>query len=309
MLLGMRLLFDSFWRALGYCLHPRVLSLSLLPLLIMAALAWIVSHFYWDAAVQSVAEWITASGLLRQVWDWLGQLGGGNFATVLAPLLVLAAAVPVIVILCLLGVAAFMTPALVALVARSRFSALQKRQGASFWQSLWWSLGSSLMGLLAIAVSSPLWLIPPLILIVPPLIWGWLAYRVMAFDALAEHASRQERQVLLRRHRMPLLIIGLLTGYLGAAPAIVWASGVFFAAAFFVLIPLGIWIYTMVFALSSLWFAHYCLAALGQLREAEGLMLLPPTRDHLGAHASASELASRTPKKMRKARKRKKGNI
>jgi hypothetical protein len=33
-----------------------------------------------------------------------------------------------------------------------------------------------------------------------------------------------------------------------------------------VLIPVAIWIYTLVFVFSSLWFAHYCLAALAQLR-------------------------------------------
>lgn len=57
-----------------------------------------------------------------------------------------------------------------------------------------------------------------------------------------------------------------MTGYLGAAPSLVWASGVIFAAAFFILVPLAIWIYTLVFAFSSLWFAHYCLAALERLR-------------------------------------------
>ena len=71
---------------------------------------------------------------------------------------------------------------------------------------------------------------------------------------------------IFHRHRAALLGIGILTGYLGAAPSIVWASGVVFAAAFFVMVPLAIWIYTLVFAFSSLWFAHYCLAALQQLR-------------------------------------------
>ncbi|MNT94273.1 hypothetical protein D3C72_2359200 [compost metagenome] len=58
----------------------------------------------------------------------------------------------------------------------------------------------------------------------------------------------------------------MLCGYLGAAPSIVWASGLLFAAAFFVLVPIAIWIYTLVFAFSALWFAHYCLDALTQLR-------------------------------------------
>ncbi len=35
----MNLLFDSFWRAVVYCLHPRVILLSLLPLLLMVPLA------------------------------------------------------------------------------------------------------------------------------------------------------------------------------------------------------------------------------------------------------------------------------
>ncbi len=101
---------------------------------------------------------------------------------------------------------------------------------------------------MALVVSLPLWLVPPLILILPPLIWGWLTYRVMAFDALSEHASREERREVFRRHRGWLLGIGVLTGYLGAAPSLLWASGALFAAAFVILVPLAIWIYTLVFA-------------------------------------------------------------
>jgi hypothetical protein len=38
------------------------------------------------------------------------------------------------------------------------------------------------------------------------------------------------------------------------------------ATAFVVLVPIAVWMYTWVFALSSLWFGHYCLAALQALR-------------------------------------------
>jgi hypothetical protein len=114
-----------------------------------------------------------------------------------------------------------------------------------------------------------------MILFLPPLIWGWLTYRVMTFDSLAEHASGDERRLLFRGHRLWLLLMGVATGYLGAAPSIVWASGWIFAAAFPILIPAAIWIYTLVFAFSSLWFAHYCLAALAQLRAGQGRQTLP----------------------------------
>jgi cobalamin biosynthesis protein CobD/CbiB len=78
--------------------------------------------------------------------------------------------------------------------------------------ALAWALGSTLIALLVLVLSIPLWFIPPLVLVVPPLVWGWLTYRVMAFDALAEHASQAERQAVLTRFRMPLLGMGVVCG-------------------------------------------------------------------------------------------------
>lgn len=266
MLGAMSLLLDSFWRAVAYCLHPRVIALSFLPLILMVALSLGLGYFYWDPALAWVRETLDSWAVVAQLWSWLDGMGVGNLKTVVAPLIVIFAVTPLIVLLSLLIVAVMMTPALVAMVAERRFSTLERKKGGSFAVSVLWSLGSTLLALVALVVSMPLWLVPPLILLLPPLIWGWLTYRVMAFDALSDHASRDERRQILREHRAYLLGIGVLTGYLGAAPSIVWASGALFAAAFVILVPLAIWIYTLVFAFSSLWFAHYCLAALEKMR-------------------------------------------
>lgn len=266
MLAGMGLLVDSFWRAAVYCLRPRVIMLSMLPLLLIGVLGGALGYFYWDGAVRGTRSLLESSTLLATFWGWLHAWGVGDVTAVMAPLMVILVVTPVLVMIALLAVALLMTPALVALVAQRRFPHLERKKGGSFWASAVWSVGSTLLALLALVVSVPLWLVPPLVLVLPPLIWGWLTYRVMAFDALAEHASKDERREILRSHRTRLLGIGVLTGYLGAAPSLVWASGVIFAAAFFILVPLAIWIYTLVFAFSSLWFAHYCLAALERLR-------------------------------------------
>ena len=242
--------------------------LSAVPLLLMALLALVLQHFYWDAAVQGMASLLDDSTLLASMLSWLASWGVVNVMDWLAPLMVVLLASPVLVVVSLLSVAFLMTPALVNMVAVRRFPSLERKQGGALLASISWSLASTVMALLALLFSVPLWLVPPLVLVLPPLIWGWLTYRVMAFDALAEHASKDERREVLRRHRVTLLGMGVLTGYLGAAPSIVWASGVVFAAAFVVLLPLAIWIYTLVFAFSSLWFAHFCLQALAQLRAA-----------------------------------------
>ena len=88
----------------------------------------------------------------------------------------------------------------------------------------------------------------------------------MTYDVLAEHASKQEQVELMRRYRFPLLGMGVLTGAMGAAPSLVWASGAVFAAAFVILIPVAVWIYTLVFVFSALWYVHFLLAALSDLR-------------------------------------------
>ena len=262
----MKLFLDSFWRALAYCFRPRVIVLSFLPLALMVALALGLGYYYWDSALQWVRAALEASAIANTVWAWLQSVTAGSLQLVLAPLLVILVVTPVIVILSLLTVALLMTPALTRLVAERRFPQLERKRGGSVGLSLLWSLVSTLLALIALIISVPLWLVPPLILVLPPLIWGWLTYRVMAFDALAEHASGEERREIFRRHRLWLLGIGILCGYLAAAPGLIWVSGALFAAAFVFLVPLAIWIYTLVFALSSLWFAHYCLAALQALR-------------------------------------------
>lgn len=274
----MSLFLGSFWRAVAYCLHPRVIGLSLLPLIALIALASGLGYFFWDSAVNSVFVWLEGTSWMASITQWLTDMGMSGLKNALAPLIVIFAITPLLVVVVLFVVGVVMTPAAVKLVARRRFPDLERKHGGSFLASAFWSFGSMVLALIALVVSVPLWLIPPLILILPPLIWGWLTYRVMAFDALADHASTEERKTVFRTHRMQLLLIGIGTGYLGAAPSIVWASGWFFAAAFPVLIPVAIWIYTLVFVFSSLWFAHYCLAALAQLRAVPPVEENPPVQ-------------------------------
>ena len=262
----MSLIFESFWRAAAYCLLPRVLLLSLLPVVLIAALALGLGYFYWEPALDLVRAALDSPGWSARVWGWMDSLGLGQLKTVLAPLIVIFTVTPLLVIVVLLGVALLATPAAVELVARRRFATLERKQGGSVFKGFLWSLLSTALALVALVVSLPLWLVPPLILVLPPLIWGWLTYRVMAYDVLADYASASERQQLLSRYRVSLLAMGVLTGYLGAAPGLLWASGALFAAAFVIFLPLAIWIYTLVFVFSSLWFAHFGLSALEKLR-------------------------------------------
>jgi hypothetical protein len=57
---------------------------------------------------------------------------------------------------------------------------------------------------------------------------------------------------------------------------VVWASGALFVAFAPVLLPLAIWIYTLVFAFSALWFSHFALNALAELRAERAVTVAAP---------------------------------
>ena len=126
------------------------------------------------------------------------------------------------------------------------------------------SLGCTVLALLALVVTMPLWLIPPLVLVLPPLIWGWLTYRVMSFDALAEHAEPpRSASRCCARTAGRCSAIGVLCGLPRRRAVALWALGRCCSlVAFVVLVPLAIWLYTLVFAFSRALVRALRLAAL-----------------------------------------------
>jgi hypothetical protein len=132
--------------------------------------------------------------------------------------------------------------------------------------TLWISAYSFLIFALLWIVTLPLSVIPPLTFVVQPALWGWLTYRVMAYDALAEHASKEEFGEIIRIHRWPLLWIGAIAGAMGAAPTLLWLGGALSVIFFPILAAGAIWLYVLVFVFSGLWFEHYCLEALARQR-------------------------------------------
>ena len=129
MLAAMNLFLDSFWRAVAYCVRPRVIALSFLPLILMVALSLGVGYLYWDAALDWVRNALEASAIVTTMMNWLQSIGASGLKTVLAPLIVIFTVTPLIVLLALLVVASMMAPALVSLVAERRFPQMERKRG------------------------------------------------------------------------------------------------------------------------------------------------------------------------------------
>ena len=272
----MRSVLSALARAVGYCMLPQAIWISVLPLLVATGSAAVLAHFFWQPAQEVLVAFLDASVIVSTMGAWLAAVGLPGLKTMLAPLILIVVLTPVVAVSSVLLVSTTMTPALVNLVARRRFPQLQRRQGASFFASVVWACLSCLLALLATVISSPMWIVPPLVLILPPAIWAWLTYRIMAFDALASHASAAERQTLMQTHRLALMGMALVVGFLGAAPSLLWSAGLMALAMAPLLLPVSVWLYSLVFVFASLWFIHYCLDALHTQRQAQEAEVFSP---------------------------------
>ena len=264
----MRPIFIAFGRALLSQLHYRMLMLTIMPFLLSVAI-WGVA--LWQG-LQPLIDWLQRYFLendgFRISGNLLTMLGLGALKTVLVPLIAMWLLLPLMILTALLCIGMIAMPMIARHVGKRHFPALETRKGGSFWGSLWMSGSSFVIFVLLWLITLPLSLVPPLTLIVLTLLWGWLTYRVMAYDALADYADAGELRAILRIHRWPLLMIGAVSGAMGAAPTLLWLGGAL-SVIFFPLLAAGsIWLYVLVFVFTGLWFQYYCLAALQKYRAA-----------------------------------------
>jgi len=262
-------LLRSFGRALTSVFHPAMLFLTFVPFFVAAAVWGAVLYVFWqpllDLVRGSLANWPS----MAYVYHLFDALGFSWLRATIAPFLVIILTIPLIVISVLLLIVAISMPRVIRHLSTRQYAMLEMRRGGNWYGSLLHSLVTTVVCLIVMVCTLPLWLLPPFFALIPPLLWGWLTYRVMTYDALALHASVEERRALVRNHRLPLLVIGVVSGLLGSLPTAIWAVSAWLLVFFPVLAAVTIWIYAFILVFTALWFGHYCLRALQRIRAQE----------------------------------------
>ncbi len=240
----------AFGRGLLSQLHPSMLALLVVPFGVAVVFWALAAWFVWDP----LTAWLHATlfagdGWLRVVFDWAGRMGlqglGGALSVVIA-IMVLA---PLMFVTAMLLVAVLAMPVVNRHLSNGPYRDVVRRGGWSVGASVWNALSSTLLFLVGYVATMPLWLIPPLALIVPWLWWSWLTARVMRFDSLVEHADPEERTALIRANRRSYLLLSLAVTALNYVPPL------------FLITPV----------LSALCFGHFSLSVLRERRAATSL--------------------------------------
>jgi len=269
-MVGLQQVFKSFGLAFIGSMHPRMLWLSLRPFLIVSVLWGCLIWLTWTPALEALSIFLTTSIFTSWIQDGLIWAGFENARAWIAPLFFVMLIIPLITISLLVFIAFSTVPAIVNNVAKQGpYLDLVCKQGGGFFGSLFYTLWSALICLALVMLTLPVWWIPPLVAVLPPLLWGWLTMRLMSYDVLAKHASPEERDLLLEKYRWSLLTMGIASGMLGAVPTFFWATSALALILFPIVSFVALWIYSLIFVFAALWFSHFLLDALKELRQEE----------------------------------------
>jgi hypothetical protein len=236
---------QAFKRALVSQCHPNMLMAVLLPFVIALLGALLLLWLFWTP----LTEWLSLQAsqwqMVNDVDAWLVGVGLFSLKLYLVPVIAAAILLPVSGILGLAIAAVFVMPVVLRHVSAREYVGVS-RQGRnataySVWNAIWVSVVFALGWLLTL----PFWLIPPMGIVLSVFWWAFAFSRMMRVDAIVEHASPEERRILLERHNVGFWVIGLICSLINLLPPA--------------------WIILPVYA--GLVNAHYGLDALRRLRE------------------------------------------
>jgi CysZ protein len=233
---------EALAAALRDFFRPSMFGLVLWPL-IGSVLLWVLlALVFWHSAVLAVQLLISA--------PWLAHLLGANALQALSALgvtTILLMLPPLIQATALLITAFIAVPRMLGLVAAERYPQLERKRFGSVLGNLWNALSATVIYVLLWLASLPLWLfvLPGVVLGV--LINGWLNARLFRYDALAEHANREEYAALRARAGGRFYGLGLVAALIQLVPLLNLVSPVY----------------------SGLSFIHFGLAELARLRAGE----------------------------------------
>lgn len=260
----------AFGLALVGTMHPRMLWLSLRPFFIISVFWGCLIWLIWTPSLAMLSSFLTNSIFTNWIQDGLIWAGFDNARAWIAPFFFVMMIIPLIAISLLVLIAFTTVPAIVnSLCKQSLYSDLQSKRGGSLIGSLFYTFWSAFICLVLVMLTLPVWWIPPLFAILPPLFWGWLTMRLMSYDVLAGHASSEERDILIQQNRWSLLVMGIACGMLGAVPTFFWATSALALVLFPIVSFVALWIYSLIFVFAGLWFSHFLLEALQNLRKDE----------------------------------------
>lgn len=227
-------------RAARNLFDPRIVAIVFLPMLGSVLLWSVLAWLFWDSWTGGIAGAMAST----TVAGWLQGWSALWVIDYTAAFVVLVGLLPAIYVTALLITETFAMPVIVRFVAERHHPQLVRSAGGTLAGGLLNAAGGIAVFALLWIFTLPLWLTGIGAVLAPLLTSAWLVQRLLRYDALAEHASREEYAELVRRSRGDLFLLGVLVSLLLYVPVVN------------LLVPV----------LGGLAFTHFCLSRLAGAR-------------------------------------------
>lgn len=249
---GLSLVGQAFRRALVSQLHPRMIAALFLPFVIAVLGAIVLLWFFWSPLTGWLDQEASSWGVFNTVDGWMVAVGLFSLKLWLVPLMAAGLLLPMAGILGLGIAAVFVMPLVLQHLEKRDYPGLGRQGQHAAVLGTWNAVWVGALFCLGWLLTMPLWLLPPMALILPIFWWAFALNRMLRVDAMIEHASPAERRLLWRRHNRQLWLLAAVLAVINLVPLF--------------------WLVMPVF--SALVYAHFCLDAIGRLR-AETVIDMP----------------------------------
>ena len=165
------------------------------------------------------------------IGEWLKNVEPDWIASGIQGLLHIIVFVPLVIITTLIITAIFVMPALIKLVANRYYPDLKREHGGTVSGSIINAILASGIFILIWVITLPLWTVGAGI-IIPFVAAAFMNQQLFRYDALSEHASKQEIKIVCASNRYSLWGLGLLTGLIQFVPLLNLLAPIFTALAF-----------------------------------------------------------------------------
>lgn len=240
----MQAILDALGRGFKSLLTPKMLALTLWPMLLAllfwGGLAWL----FWDQWAGDLTMLAQQSGIEDRLVQW----GFIWLAHWLIVALLLSLLLPAVYVSSLVFTSLFAMPVMLKFVVARDYPDLEMKHGGTFMGSIWNSLIVVVIYLVLWVVTLPLWLIPFGALIIPILLSAYLNQRLFSYDALMDHASREEFEQIQARMQGESFGLGAILGFAHYIPILNFFTPIYIGLAYI----------------------HFCLGRLRRLRENTG---------------------------------------
>lgn len=234
----------AFGRAVVSQFRGPMLLALLLPFLVALVGAVVLIWLFWTPLTEWLQGTLFSLPLMGQIDGMLVAIGIASLKLWLIPVVATLILLPLSGILGLVVAAVLIMPLVLRNLEQNDYPGLQRRGRNATVASVWNAVWVTTLFVLGWLFTMPLWLLPPLAVLLPIAWWAFAFTRMLRLDAMIEHASPEERRILMARHNRGFWGLGLICSLLNLLPPA--------------------WFLLPVF--SALLFSHFALEALRRLR-------------------------------------------